>query len=401
MRVINKHKASQEELKAAVYIGRGSPLGNKFIIGKDGTRDEVVAKYRKWLAKMLIRRDPEIETAFRRLRPDDLVMCYCAPEACHGDVVVEFYDELIGSGVDYELALVEFKTKHNLDRLDFKPEEDGITHINVWSRAKTPLGRALSNFAHTPFDHPDYGHFSSVEGFWYWLSTGSTNNQFRSLFGFRAKEIGRLVRRELDANGGIPVVEDFRAQIKKALLCKIEQNPQLQQALKESDLPLTHYYVWGEAPNIKVTVPDDFAWIHQYLSDVRAWTQGKAQKLVIAGSRSISDFKLVEEAYCHSSFKAIEVVSGMAGGVDQVAIQLARKLELPVAKFPADWDNLGRRAGAVRNVEMARYADAGLLVWDGSSPGTQNMLDQLKKLDKPYFLYRVKDGKIELVTGEF
>ena len=35
------------------YIGRPSPLGNPFAIGRDGTRDEVIAKYREWLYPLL------------------------------------------------------------------------------------------------------------------------------------------------------------------------------------------------------------------------------------------------------------------------------------------------------------------------------------------------------------
>jgi len=400
MIVINKHKATPEEFRAAVYIGRGSPLGNPYVLGQDGTRAEVVEKYRKWLVKKLIHRDPIVEVAFRKLRPEDTLMCYCAPEPCHGDVIKVFYEELCGSGVEYDLAMRMFKERYSLDRIDYPPSEDGVTHINVWSRAKTPMGRALSNFAHTPFDHPAYGYFSSVEGFWYWLSTGKTNNLFRSLYGFKAKEAGRLVRKELDANGGVPIVENFDAEIKKALLCKIEQNEELRRALKESDLPLTHYYVWGEEPNIKITTPEDFAWIHQYIEELRLWLNGKAHKVVIAGSRSITDFKTVERAYCDSGYKAIELVSGMAPGVDQLAVQLARKLKLPLVPFPADWDGLGKVAGFSRNTQMAQYADAGVLVWDGESSGTKHMQIQLLKHDKPYVLYRLTGRELEVVNGD-
>ena len=48
------------------------------------------------------------------------------------------------------------------------PQNDGITHINVYSKGKTTLGRWLTNFAHTPIDTID-GHFESIEGYWYWL----------------------------------------------------------------------------------------------------------------------------------------------------------------------------------------------------------------------------------------
>jgi len=67
-----------------VYIGRPTKWGNPFVIGRDGTRAEVIAKYRAHLlrSERLIAARPE-------LRGKDLV-CWCAPEACHGDVLVEF-----------------------------------------------------------------------------------------------------------------------------------------------------------------------------------------------------------------------------------------------------------------------------------------------------------------------
>ena len=87
--------------------------------------------------------------------------------------------------------------------------------------------------------------------------------------------------------------------------------------------------------------------------------------------------------------KAIEIVSGCAPGVDRLGEELAKKLYLPIERFPADWDNNGKAAGHIRNGQMAKYADAGLLVWDGVSPGTQNMIKQLEMLNKPYFLSKI------------
>jgi hypothetical protein len=67
----------------AVYIGRGSKWGNPFIIGKDGDRDEVVEKYRHylWTNKQLL-------AQIRELLNKDLV-CHCAPQRCHGDVLLD------------------------------------------------------------------------------------------------------------------------------------------------------------------------------------------------------------------------------------------------------------------------------------------------------------------------
>lgn len=68
----------------AVYVGRPTKWGNPFKIGVDGDREQVVAKYRRWL-----KQQPELVRAARReLAGKDLV-CWCAPEACHADVLLE------------------------------------------------------------------------------------------------------------------------------------------------------------------------------------------------------------------------------------------------------------------------------------------------------------------------
>lgn len=79
----------------AVYIGRGarswkrgwlepSPFANPFRIGRDGSRVEVIAKYRAWLlAQPML-----VERAKRELR-GKVLECWCAPRECHGDVLLE------------------------------------------------------------------------------------------------------------------------------------------------------------------------------------------------------------------------------------------------------------------------------------------------------------------------
>lgn len=75
----------------------------------------------------------------------------------------------------------------------------------------------------------------------------------------------------------------------------------------------------------------------------------------------------------------------MARGADTAGRMYAERCGIPVAKFPADWDKHGRRAGYVRNEAMARYADAGLAFWDGSSRGTAHMIRTMGSLGKPVY----------------
>ena len=82
MKVLNKHKDGFPP--GSVYIGRPSPWGNPFVLGKDGGRIEVLRKYRLYLQN-----NPElVERMKKELSGKDLV-CFCAPKLCHGDVIVE------------------------------------------------------------------------------------------------------------------------------------------------------------------------------------------------------------------------------------------------------------------------------------------------------------------------
>ncbi len=66
-----------------VYIGRPSTWGNPYEIGKDGDRETVIRKYREYLLSnpTLVAQLPELE--------GKTLGCWCAPKACHGDVLVE------------------------------------------------------------------------------------------------------------------------------------------------------------------------------------------------------------------------------------------------------------------------------------------------------------------------
>jgi len=112
----------------------------------------------------------------------------------------------------------------------------------------------------------------------------------------------------------------------------------------------------------------------------------RALKVVIVGSRSITSYELVEQAVQKSGFIIDEVVSGTALGVDQLGEQYAHQHDLPIRRFPADW-SLGRSAGMRRNRQMAEYADAVIVLWDGKSPGSANMIRTAKELRKPCFVF--------------
>lgn len=77
--------------KYDIYIGRPSKWGNPFTIGKDGTREEVIQKYEKWLMnqKYLVTLIPTLK--------DKILGCWCKPNSCHGDILVKLADSYKGN----------------------------------------------------------------------------------------------------------------------------------------------------------------------------------------------------------------------------------------------------------------------------------------------------------------
>lgn len=89
MQVVNKrtHVATARDL----YIGRPSNFGNPFVIGKDGSREVVIEKYRQYLWR-LIQTNPLVVADLQSLGDYDYLVCFCAPLACHGDVLVKAHE---------------------------------------------------------------------------------------------------------------------------------------------------------------------------------------------------------------------------------------------------------------------------------------------------------------------
>ena len=120
-------------------------------------------------------------------------------------------------------------------------------------------------------------------------------------------------------------------------------------------------------------------------------------RVIIAGSRGIKSYLDVKAALRSSPFKDTisTVVSGNAAGVDRLGEQLAYEYSLSKVIFPANWNRHKRAAGAIRNQEMAEYADALIAVWDGESKGTAHMIKTMEALGKPVFIYKTTVSETE------
>jgi hypothetical protein len=110
-------------------------------------------------------------------------------------------------------------------------------------------------------------------------------------------------------------------------------------------------------------------------------------KTIIAGCRDHFEWKTLIKAVLQAEVNGIvptAVICGRAPGVDETGYWFAKMARLPIIEEPADWDRYGKAAGPFRNFAMAQQAEALIAVWDGKSPGTENMIGHMKARGLPY-----------------
>ncbi len=127
-------------------------------------------------------------------------------------------------------------------------------------------------------------------------------------------------------------------------------------------------------------------------------------RVIIAGSRTITDYNVVRKAIFLALWNwrkgysdVTEVISGGAKGVDKLGEQWAIKNNKTYHIFPAFWEEQGKRAGYLRNCGMAEYVGkkqsgeiGGLIaIWDGKSKGTKMMIDIAKKEGLKIYVYKI------------
>jgi len=114
-------------------------------------------------------------------------------------------------------------------------------------------------------------------------------------------------------------------------------------------------------------------------------------KVIIAGSRSIDSLDHIEKAVVRSKFIVDEIVSGTARGADRYGEIYARLHDIYLTRMPANWNLHGKSAGYKRNVEMAEYADAVIVIWDGVSKGSKHMMNIAEARSMPLYVYNIND----------
>ena len=110
-------------------------------------------------------------------------------------------------------------------------------------------------------------------------------------------------------------------------------------------------------------------------------------KTIIAGSRTITDYASFMYAMDNFHIPITEVISGEAMRIDKLGEYYASRHNIPVKRFPAEWIKYGKKAGYIRNEEMAKYADACIVIWNGNSKGSANMIQLATKYKLKLYVY--------------
>ena len=109
-------------------------------------------------------------------------------------------------------------------------------------------------------------------------------------------------------------------------------------------------------------------------------------RVLIAGTRTFDDYELLKNELNklkeELDLPISEVVSGKAKGADALGERWAKENNIKVIEFPAEWDKYGKKAGYLRNTEMGKYCDRGIIFTNGSK-GSEMMINIMKYFKKP------------------
>lgn len=98
MQILNR-KHLEAWPPGSIYIGRGTPFGNPYVIGEHGDRDAVCNQYDDHMAYWAGKGDPVILTALMGLKADSALVCSCAPLRCHGSGIEAAWRRLLATGL--------------------------------------------------------------------------------------------------------------------------------------------------------------------------------------------------------------------------------------------------------------------------------------------------------------
>jgi len=320
-KVVNIQKGDYD-----VFIGRPSRFANPYVEGVHGDREEVVEKFRRWIASQTTLLDFS-----RALLPGKRLGCFCAPKMCHGHIL----NEIANGHWDHD-----------------------IPEAPVFVFGSNLAGRKERGAAQVARER-----FGASPG----IVRGATGHAY-------AIPVKDESLRPLSPNAILSEVEffleyaaensDTRFKIIK-LGCGLAEFEQalirdrfLQSELDNLILPAN--WVGGNGVII--------AGSRSLTASKLAWTYGQ---------RGVGHiYEKLDRLL--SRLDNPEIVSGAAKGIDTLGERYAADRGFPIQRFPAAWEWHGKAAGFFRNAEMAHYAPRLVAFKAPESRGTQNMIDQMR-----------------------
>lgn len=143
----------------------------------------------------------------------------------------------------------------------FSIGEDGVNHINMSDEGQTELGRMLAHTSRLPFTHSHYGHFNTMNNFWYYIRSVERDDRLRSFYGKRLKTF-------LKTNTTHCRIPNFRVIIMDANWQRVQQHPLLATALKDSGLPLDCWYRYRRENGLRLR-PNFAFWLIAGFEEIR------------------------------------------------------------------------------------------------------------------------------------
>ena len=121
---------------------------------------------------------------------------------------------------------------------------------------------------------------------------------------------------------------------------------------------------------------------------------GNLTRFCVVGSRVMNNYYIVYTYLKQYIPKDAIIVTGGAKGVDMLAEVYAEMNGHPCEVYEAQWDRFGKEAGMIRNIEMIRNSDHVIAFWDGSSPGTKQMIEESRKRNRNVVVVDVSEEDV-------
>lgn len=151
--------------------------------------------------------------------------------------------------------------------ININPLDDGITHVNIYTKGKTNLGKMLSNF-HQCDIIIDGIKYRTVEHYWQWAKAIYVNDlaTATSILKMRSAASVKKAGSDLNTKHGILSIyvksEVFRELIRKAITLKVHSNASLKKLLTYNIRPFTHYYVYN---NTAIEQDTHYGWMLNHI----------------------------------------------------------------------------------------------------------------------------------------